>query len=237
RAGAQLSAAQQDRLRELNQELSSLTTAFGNRLLADTNDLAVEVDDPARLAGLSDDAVAAAAEAARARGLDTHLLTLILPTNQPVLAQLHDRDLRERVHRASVSRGARGNEHDTRDLVRRIVTLRAERARLLGYPHHAAYQIADRTAGSVEAVDEVLARIVPAAVANARAEAAELQQAIRDDGHTFTLQPWDWTYYAEKVRRRRFDLDTAALRPYFELERVLVDGVFHAAGRLYGLSF
>lgn len=237
RSGAQLSSGQQERLRELNQELSSLTTDFGRRLLADTNALAVAVDDPARLAGLSEDAVAAAAEAGRARGEDAHLLTLILPTNQPALASLHDRDLREQIHRASTSRGARGNEHDTSELIRRIAALRAERARLLGYATHAAYQIADRTAGSVEAVDAMLSTVVPAAVANARAEAAELQQAVRDDGRDFPLQPWDWTYYAERVRGRRYDLDTGALRPYFELERVLRDGVFFAAERLYGLRF
>jgi peptidyl-dipeptidase Dcp len=237
RSGAQLDSWRQERLRELNQELSSLTTSFGTRLLADTNELAVAVDDPARLAGFSGDAVAAAAEAGRARGEETHLLTLILPTNQPALASLDDRDLRERIHRASTSRGARGNEHDTGELVRRIVALRAERARLLGYPHHAAYQIADRTAGSVDAVDAMLSKLVPAAVANARAEAAELQRAIHHDGKGLTLQPWDWTYYAERVRRQRYNLDTSVLRPYFDLDRVLLDGVFFAASRLYGLRF
>jgi peptidyl-dipeptidase Dcp len=237
RAGAQLSGADQERLRELNRELSSLSTAFGNRLRADTNELAVAVPDRSRLAGLSEDAVAAAAEAGRGRGDDTYLLPLILPTNQPALAWLEDRALREELYRASVSRGARGNGHDTSDLVARIVALRAERARLLGYEHHAAYQLADRTAGSVEAVEAMLTRLVPAAVANAHNEAAELQKAIHDDGGTFPLEPWDWLFYAERVRARRYDFDASALRPYFELERVLVDGVFFAAAGLYGLRF
>src|SRR5690606_25205767 len=149
RAGAALGEAEQHRLRELNQEISSLVTEFRNRLLADTNDLAVVVDDPEKLAGLSPDAVAAAAQAAAERGHPgAYLLSLILPTDQPALALLRDRALREAIHRASVSRGGRGNDHDTSDVVRRLVRLRAERARLLGYPHHAAYQIADRTAGS-----------------------------------------------------------------------------------------
>jgi peptidyl-dipeptidase Dcp len=237
RAGALLSEAEQDRLRELNQELSTLEATFRARLLADTNELAVAVDDPERLAGLSEDAVAAAAEAGRERGTDRHLLTLVLQTSQPALATLRDRDLREQIHRASVSRGARGSSHDTRDVVHRLAALRAERATLLGYPHHAAYQIADRTAGSVEAVERMLARLTPPAVKNAETEAADLQKAVIDDGRSFELQPWDWAYYAERIRQARYDVDSAALRPYFALDRVLLDGVFFAAGQLYGLAF
>ena len=237
RAGALLPAADQERLRELNQELPALEASFRARLLADTNELAVAVDDPARLAGLSADEVAAAAEAGQERGTGGHVLTLILPTGQPALASLRDRDLREQVHRASISRGARDNPHDTRELVRRIVALRAERAALLGYPSHAAYQIADRMAGSVETVASLLAGLVPAAAANAEVEAAELQKSIIDDGASFVLEPWDWAYYAERVRQERYDVDSAELRPYFPLEHVLVDGVFFAASQLYGLRF
>lgn len=237
RAGVQLDEQEQQRLRELNQELSSLVTVFGNKLLADTNELAVQVDDEAQLAGLSPDAVAAAAEAGKAHGDGTYVFNLVLPSNQPPLASLSDRSLRERIHRASTARGERGNEHDTREIVQRIVRLRAERARLLGFEHHAAYQIADRTAGSVDEVEAMLAKLTPAAVANVDAEASDLQRAIHDSGGEFTLQPWDWSYYAERVREQRYDIDTAALRPYFELERVLTDGVFYAASRLYGLSF
>jgi peptidyl-dipeptidase Dcp len=237
RAGARLSAPEQDRLRALNQELSTLQTSFRASLLADSNELAVLVEDPARLVGLSADAVAAAAEAGRERGTGGHLLTLGLATGQPALTWLHDRDLRERIHRAAISRGSRGNQHDTRELVRRIVALRAERASRLGYPHHAAYQIADRTAGSLAEVEAMLARMAPAAVANAEAEAADLQRSIQDNRGRFDLQPWDWSYYAERVRQSQYDVDSAALRPYFALERVLADGVFFAASRLYGLRF
>ena len=232
RAGARLGPAEQRRLRELNAELSTLSTEFGSRLLAEANDSAVHVTDPARLQGLSPDAVSAAARAAAARDLDGHLITLVLPTEQPVLGALTDRELREQVHAASVARGSRGNEHDSRGLVLRITALRAERARLLGHPHHASWVVADGTAGTVEAVDAVLGKLAPIAAANARAEAVEL---AAEAGHP--IEPWDRAFYAERVRRTRFDLDAATLRPYFELDRVLRDGVFHAAGLLYGLRF
>ncbi len=238
RAGAALPEPQQMRLRELNQELTRLITEFRRRLLAETNDLAVVVTDRARLAGLSEDAVAAAAQAAAERGHPgAYLLSLILPTDQPALASLRDRELREQIYRASISRGSRGNEYDTTELVRRMAQIRAERARLLGYRDHAAYQIADRTAGSAQAVADLLAELTPAAVANAAAEAEELRKAVAADGESFPLQPWDWSFYAERVRQERFAVDAAALRPYLELERVLRDGVFFAASRLYGLRF
>jgi peptidyl-dipeptidase Dcp len=237
RAGARLSTSEQGRLRELNTELAGLYADFRAKLLAETNDVAVLVDDPARLAGLPTDAVTAAAEAARARGLPGgYLLTLILATAQPASAALHDRSLRERLHKASVSRCGRGNGNDTGETVLRIVRLRAERARLLGYPHHAAYVIEDNTAGSVDAAQGMLARLIPAAVANAAAEAAHLRAAAAHDS-ALPLHAWDWAYYAERVRRDRYAVDESMLRPYFELGRVLRDGVFYAATRLYGLRF
>jgi peptidyl-dipeptidase Dcp len=232
RAGARLGPAEQERLRDLNAELSALSTEFGAKLLAGANDNAVLVEDVAQLDGLSPDAVSAAARAAAERGHEGgHLLTLVLPTGQPALASLTDRALRERLHTASVTRGL-GGEHDTRGLVLRISALRAERARLLGHPNHASWAVEISTAGSVEAIDAMLGKLAPIAAANARAEAAELSEAAG-----FAIEAWDRAFYAERVRRERFDLDTAALRPYFELERVLHDGVFHAAGRLYGLRF
>ncbi|CAM3018599.1 M3 family metallopeptidase [Saccharomonospora xinjiangensis] len=238
RAGAALPEADQARLRELNTELSSLATRFQDNLLADTNDLAVLVKDREELAGLPEATIAAAAEAAAARGEDGgYLLTLALPTRQPLLASLENRALRERVFRAATARGNRGNEHDNKAVLVRIARLRAERAALLGYPHHAAYVIEDETAGTAEAATELLHRLAPVAVANARAEAAELAEEIARSGADHALAPWDWTFYAERVRKRRFDIDEAELRPYFELDRVLRDGVFHAATMLYGLTF
>lgn len=235
RAGAALSAEQQERLRAVNEELSGLETAFQNKLLADTNASAVVVDDAAQLAGLSADAVTAAAETARERGLDgKYVITLVLPSGQPVLTSLTDRGLRERIHRASVGRGANGNEHDTRETAARIATLRAERAALFGHPDHATYVLEDRTAKTPAAVHDMLGKLTPAAVANAHAEAAQLQAAIGDE---FELRAWDWAHYSDQVRRATYDIDAAELRPYFELNRVLRDGVFFAAEKLYGLTF
>ncbi|BBF99034.1 MULTISPECIES: M3 family metallopeptidase [Pseudonocardia] len=232
RAGAQLGPAEQARLRELNEELSGLTTAFGAMLLAGANAAAVHVTDRSRLDGLSEDAVAAAAAAATDRGYDGGwLLTLVLPTGQPALASLTDRDLRAELHRASVSRG-QGGEHDTRETVLRIVRVRAERARLLGYPDHASYVIDDATAGTALAAREMLESLVPGAVANADRELAGLAE-LAGDG----LEPWDRAFHAERYRRERLAVDDAALRPYLEAERVITDGVFRAAGELYGIRF
>lgn len=235
RAGARLSEPEHVRLRELNAELAALATEFGNKVRDEMKASAVVVQDAGDLAGLSADAVAAAQVAARDRGLeDGYALNLILPTAQPALAALQNRAVRERLHTASTGRGSRGDEHDTTALVLRISRLRAERARLLGFEHHAAYNIADNTARSVDAVAAMLAKLAPAAVANARIEAEDLQETI---GDAFTLEPWDWAFYTEQVRRDRYAIDEAELRPYFELERVLRDGVFFAAGQLYGIRF
>ncbi|OLT00966.1 hypothetical protein BJF90_06525 [Pseudonocardia sp. CNS-004] len=243
RAGARLAPEEQERLKELNAELSALSTEFGTRLLAGANAAAVLVEDAASLDGLPADAISAAARAAAERGHDgAHLLTLVLPTGQPALASLTDRGLRERLHEASTGRGL-GGDHDTRDIVLRTVALRAERAALLGHPHHASWVVEVGTAGTVEAIDAMLGKLVPVAVANARQEAAELSEAACPRpacgvGHQHSpIEAWDRAFYAERVRKERFDIDTDALRPYFELERVLHDGVFHAAGRLYGLRF
>lgn len=238
RAGVRLDDAAQDRLRELNAEITRLETVFGRLLLAETNASAVLVTDAAELDGLADDARAAAAEAATRRGHEgAWLIDLILPTQQPALASLTDRGVRERIHTASVRRGGRGTEHDTRATLLALARLRAERAQLLGYAHHAAYIAADATAKTPEAVADILGRLAPAAVANARAEAADLEAALRRDVPGATLEAWDWAYYAEQVRKERRSLDDALLRPYLELDRVLREGVFRAAGELYGLSF
>ncbi|WP_158891787.1 M3 family metallopeptidase [Amycolatopsis anabasis] len=238
RAGAGLGEADQRRLRELNEELSTLSTRFQENLLSDTNELAIVVDDVAELAGLSADAIAAAGEAANARGEHgKYVLNLGLPTAQPALASLENRALRERVFTASISRGNRENDYANAPVLARIATLRAERAALLGFPHHAAYQISDLTAGTAEAAVGLLERLAPVAVRNAKAEAEELQRFLEADEPGAELRPWDWAFYAERVRKDRFDIDSAELRPYFELNRVLTDGVFYAATRLYGLTF
>jgi peptidyl-dipeptidase Dcp len=247
RAGALLSDAEKGTLRGLNTELASLSTQFEQNLFDSTNARGVVLDSASELEGLSADAVSAAAANATARGFDgKYLLSLILPSNQPLLASLARRPVRERLFAASVGRGLPGN----RELVVRMARLRAERAALLGYASHAAYEVEDQTAGSVEAVEALLTRLVPAAMANARREAELLRAAFAADGDEggggdgdgdggdgSSFAAWDWQYYAEKVRKNSYDVDAATLRPYFELERVLRDGVFYAAERVYGLRF
>ncbi|WP_144711012.1 M3 family metallopeptidase [Curtobacterium pusillum] len=231
-AGAGLDDAGKERLTAINQELSTLTTTFERNLLEDTNDLAVHVTAEEELAGLDDGAKSAAASAAADRGLDGWLITLPLYTGHPWLASLADRGLRERILEASLSRGRRGNEHDNREVLLRIVRLRAERAELLGFPNHAAVVTADETAGTPEAVDGLLSSLVPAAAANANDE-----RAVRSRVVGFEVEAWDWAYATELLRGEQFAADSSALRPYFEADRVLRDGVFHAAGELYGLTF
>ncbi|HET6391318.1 MAG TPA: M3 family metallopeptidase [Blastococcus sp.] len=233
-AGAQLDGAGRQRLTELNQELSTLSTTFGQNLQLATEAAAVRVTDRAELDGLSDEEIAGAATAAADRDLDGYLLALLLPTGQPLLAKLRNRDLRRRVFDASLARASDG-EHDNRQVAARIALLRAERARLLGFDTHADLVLADSTARTTAAVDAMLGSMVPASVANAEAEAEVLRTAAARDG--VELAAWDWAFYGEQVRAERYAVDTAALRPYFELDRVLVDGVFHAAGLLYGFRF
>ena len=232
-AGAGLDDEQKTTLKDYNQKLSTLTTRFEKNLLADTNELAVVIDSVNELEGLGAGEISAAAEAARERGLvDKYLITLVLPTGHPHLASLGRRDVRERVMAASRSRGSRGGEHDNRHLVLQITKLRAERARLLGFDTHASFVTADETAKTPEAVASMLGKLAPPAARNARAEQADLEEMA---GHR--VEPWDWAFYTEKVRAAKYDVDTAAMRPYFESERVMRDGVFFAANQLYGISF
>lgn len=233
RAGAQLDDAAQQRLRELNGELSRLGTEFSQRLLRETNDSALLVDDEADLDGLTADDIASAADAAEAAGHPgKYLLTLILPTSQPALESLTNRETRRRLHEASVNRGFRDNANNTVGVAASMSALRAERAELLGFANHAELATDDQTAPSLGAIHDMLGRLAAPAVRNARSEAEQLEEAA---GHP--IEAWDWSFYSEKVRSERYDVDLGALRPYFELDRVLTDGVFFAANKLYGLSF
>ncbi|GAA3646928.1 M3 family metallopeptidase [Microbacterium marinilacus] len=238
-AGAALDEDAKRRLTDLNQRLSSLTTQFEKNLLADTNALAVVFDDPGELDGLTSGELSAAAEAAAARGLDGRLLvTLTLFSGHPYLAQLTRRDSREHIMTASLSRGGRGDAHDNRGVLLDIVRLRAERAELLGYVSHAAYVTADQTAGRPEAVRSLLRELAPPAARNARAEKGALQRlADASEPGPTPLVAQDWAFWAERERTERFDVDTAALRPWFEAERVLREGVFRTATLLYGIAF
>ena len=238
-AGAALDDDAKARLTSVNQRLSTLSTTFEKNLLADTNDLAVVFDDAAELDGLSSGELSATARAAAERGLEgRYLVSLPLFSGHPYLASLTRRESRRRIMQASLARASRGNEHDNRAVLAEIVSLRAERAELLGYDSHAAYVTADETAGTPDAVERMLRELAVPAARNARREAAALQQIIDDtELEPFPLEAHDWAFYTEMVRRARYDIDSAALRPYFEAERVLRDGVFFAATRLYGITF
>jgi peptidyl-dipeptidase Dcp len=238
RAGANLSEADKARMRELNRELSTLSTAFSTRLLAATKAGAVVVDDRAQLAGLSEAEIAAAADAAKQRGLEGKwVLTLQNTTQQPVQVSLQNRALRQRVFEASTRRAERGDANDTRELVRRMAQLRAQRAQLLGFPTYAAFALDNQMARAPDAAIRLLTQVATPANARARAEAARIQQEIDRQHGGFTLAPWDWQHYAEQVRRAEYALDEQQVKPYFELNRVLQDGVFFAANQLYGLTF
>jgi len=238
RAGAKLSEADKATLRALNAELATLQTRFSQNVLKETNAAAVVVDDRAQLAGMSAGEIASTEAAAREEHKDGKFVIRLLNTSgQPALASLESRALRERLQEASVNRCSHGGEFDNRETVLRIVRLRAQRAALLGYASHAAYELEDQTARTPAAVDELLARLAAPAVANARREAADMQ-AIIDRGHGgFALAAWDWDFYSENVRRTRYAFDESQLQPYFELNHVLQDGVFYAASQLYGVTF
>ncbi|GAB3166384.1 M3 family metallopeptidase [Myceligenerans halotolerans] len=232
RSGIELSDADQDTLRDINARLTTLQAEFGRKLLAGANAASVRIADEAELDGLPDAARAGARAAAESRGSQGWLLEMQLFSHQHVLASLARPDVRARVQAASENRGRDGSEHDTRATLLEMVRLRAERARLLGYEHHAAYVAEEATAGTTREVDAMLTRLAPPAVANARAEHADLEALA---GGPVTAA--DWSYYAEAVRKERFSLDDALLRPYLELGRVARDGVFRAANLLFGLSF
>ena len=237
-AGAQLSASDQTKLRALNQEGSKLTTEFQTRLLAATKDGALVVANRESLEGLSDGEIDAAAAAAKARGLEgKFILPLQNTTQQPALASLTDRSIRERLFKASVDRADQGNAHDTRTLVLRLSQLRVEKARLFGYGDYASYALSNQMAKTPEATEKLMTSLVPAATAKARAEAARMQALIDGQKGGFQLAAWDWQYYTEQVRKAEFDLDETQIKPYLELDRVMKDGVFYAANQLYGLTF
>ncbi|KQQ84355.1 dipeptidyl carboxypeptidase [Xanthomonas sp. Leaf131] len=243
RDGAKLSDADKTTLKAMNAELANLGTTFSQNVLAEVNAAAVVVDDVKQLDGLSEEQIAAAAEAAKARKLDgKYVIALLNTTGQPPLTQLKNRELRKKIYDASVSRGSHGGQYDNTALVARIMKLRADKAKLLGFPTYAAYSLENQTAKTPEAVNAMLGKLAPAAVANAKREAADLQAMIDKEQKaarkpSFKLEAWDWAYYSEKVRQAKYNFDESQLKPYFELKNVLENGVFHAANQEYGLTF
>ncbi len=238
RAGAKLPSADQAKLKVLNAEIATLQTNFTQFTLKEVAASAVVFDTRDELAGLSDAEINAAAATAKADGHDGKFeIRLQNTTGQPPLTNLTNRATRERIMAASEARGSRGGEFDTRAIVVSLAKKRAERANLLGYPTFAAYSLDDQTAGSVDVVNKMLAELGPPAVANARREAADMQAIIDAEKGGFQLAACDWQLFAEKVRKAKYDFDESQLKPYYELNHVLLDGVFFAAGKLYGLTF
>jgi len=238
RAGAKLSDADKLKLKAINAQLASLGTTFSQNVLKETNASAVVVDNKAELKGLSENEIAAAADAAKARGLPgKYVIALMNTTGQPYETTLGNRALRKRLYDASVERGSHGGEFDNREVAIGLAKLRAEKAQLLGYPTYAAYSLEDGTAKTTTAVNKMLGELAPAAVANAKKEAAEMQKLIDAKKGGFKLAAWDWAYYAEQVRKAKYSFDESQLRPYFELNNVLKNGVFYAATKLYGITF
>lgn len=239
RAGANLGESDQQRIRQINEELSSLSTKFQENLLAITKEVGVLVADKGELDGMSDADIAAAAQAAEARGeKGKYLLAITNTTRQPILTSLNNRDLRRRVWEASANRGlGKNGQIDNRPLVLQIARLRAEKARLLGFPNHAAYVLQNQMAEEPQAAFKMLTDLIPAVQKKVGQEAEALREVIESAGERFELQPWDWEYFAEKVRQAKYNVEESQVKPYFLLDSVLKNGVFHTMGQLYGIRF
>ncbi len=237
-AGANLPAADKVKLKLLNQEAATLSAQFVNKLLAANKAGALVVANKSKLAGPSTDQIAAAADAAKARGLKGKwLIPLQNTTQQPDLSELKNRAVRKELYEDSWNRTERGGPNDTRATIAKLAKVRAEKAKLLGYPDFAAWKLVNQMAKKPSTVDAFLAKLVGPATARARDEAGELQKVIDQEGGKFKLQPWDWEYYAAKLRQQKYDLDESEIKPYFELNNVLTKGVFYAANQLYGITF
>jgi peptidyl-dipeptidase Dcp len=237
RSGANLSEADKTELKKLNEEISTLSNRFSTKLLAATKDGAYVTADKSALAGLSDPQIAAAAHAAENRKQEGYVLSLQNTTQQPDLASLSGRAIREALFEKSWNRAEKGDANDTRDDIAHLAQLRARRAQLLGYPNHAAWKLGDQMAKTPEAALKFMDALVPGATAKAASEGKDIQDVIDAHKGGFTLQPWDWDFYSEQVRKAKYDLDEAAVKPYFELNNVLENGVFYAANQLYGITF
>ncbi|WP_213132850.1 peptidyl-dipeptidase Dcp [Citrobacter sp. FP75] len=237
-AGARLRETDKARLKALNTESATLTSQFNQRLLAANKSGALVVDDVRQLDGLGPEAIAMAAAAAREKGLEGHwVIPLLNTTQQPALAMLHDRQTRENLFTRAWARAEHNDANDTRAIVQRLVEIRTQQAKLLGFAHYAAWKIADQMAKTSEAALDFMRAIAPAARQRACDELAEIQKAIDTEQGDFNAQAWDWAYYAEQVRREKYALDEAQLKPYFALDTVLNEGVFWTANQLYGIKF
>jgi len=237
KAGALLSDPDKNTLKALNQEQSTLQAKFINCVLAAMKEGGLQVATREELDGLSDAEIAEAAEAAKNRELSGFYLTLQNTTQQPALASLKNRDTRKALWEASLSRAEKGNASDTREMIARLAQLRAQRARMLGYKNYAAWKLNDQMARTPQAAIAFLDNLVPAAIAGAKAEAIAMQELIDAEGSGITLEPWDWAFYAEQVRKAKYDINEDEVKQYFDLNRVFEDGVLFAATQLYGITF
>jgi peptidyl-dipeptidase Dcp len=236
-AGAALSPESRKQVASINERLSSLEAEFDKRLLADSNELALELPDASRLAGLSEEEIQALAQAAKDRGKSGYVIPLLNYSGHPLLANLEDRALRQEILERTLSRGSRGNSNDTSELIKEMVELRNQKAQLFGFTTYAEYVLTQQTAKSPKRVHEVLRKIAPLAKKNAEREAAELSELMQKEIGQSDLRAWDWDRYTEQLRTQRYSIDTSVLKPYFELWQVLEKGVFFAANGLFGLSF
>ncbi len=233
-AGAKLNDADKSKLRALNEEESKLSNAFSRKLLAATKAGAYATEDKGALAGMTDPQIAAAGAAAKARGASGYMVPLQNTTQQPVLAELTVRATRETLFDQSWNRAERGGDNDTRATIARLAQVRAQKGKLLGYTTYAAWKLEDQMAKTPEAAIHFMDALVPAATAEAMAEQKDIQALM---GEGATVKPWDWEFYSEQVRRAKYDIDEAQVRPYFEINNVLENGVFYAATKLYGITF
>src|SRR6266566_2985625 len=238
RAGAKLSDSEKQKLKEINAELAKLQTDFEQNVLKERNASSVVIDKKEELAGLTDDQMKSVINAAKAEQKEGKFVIQLQNTSgQPLLGSLQNRPLRERLMQASFARNSEGGEFDTRNIVMRTAQLRAEKAKLLGYDNWAAYQLEDQTAHNVPTVNKLLADLAPPAIANAKREAAEQQKIVDQEKGAFQIGACDWNFYSEKVRKAKYNFDESEVRPYYELNHVIVDGVFFAANKEYGLTF
>ena len=236
-AGAALTPEQRTRVSKINEQLASLSAEFDKLLLDDSNDLAVELEDDSRLGGLSDSEKASLRQAAEDRSKPGFVIPLLNYSGHPLLAKLEDRELREEILQRTLSRGSRGNANDTSKVIKQMLTLRKEKAELFGFDSYAAYVTSEQTAKNPTNIHDVLRSIAPAAIRNANAELALLQELMEAENPGTPLEAHDWDRYSEQLKKRDYEVDTGELKPYFELRKVLEDGVFFAAGKLFGLKF
>ena len=236
-AGADLDEGARARVSEINERLASLSADFDRLLLEDSNDLAVHLPDSTRLRGLTEEEIASCKQAAEDRNLDGYVIPLLNYSGHPLLATLEDRSLREEILKRTLSRGSRGNQNDTSNVISEMLKLRNEKAVLFGFATYAEYVTSQQTAKTPANIHQVLRKIAPSAMRNADREMSKLQELMEREFPGKKLEAWDWDRYTEQLRTRDYDVDTAELKPYFELRKVLEDGVFYSAGKLFGLKF